>query len=106
VNDSTETAAIRQTFGVHAEKIAVNSTKSMHGHTLGAAGALEAVATILALEQGLVPPTANFNERDSSCDLDVVVGQARPLRAEYALSNSFAFGGLNAVLAFRSRGAL
>jgi nodulation protein E len=106
VNDSTETAAIRQTFGVHAEKIAVNSTKSMHGHTLGAAGALEAIATILALEHGLIPPTANFNERDLSCDLDVVIGQARALRAEYALSNSFAFGGLNAVLAFRSRGAL
>jgi nodulation protein E len=100
-NDATETAAIRKVFGAHADKLAVSSTKSMHGHALGAAGALEAVATLLALDRGLLPPTANFNEPDPACDLDVVPNQARRAQAEYALSNSFAFGGLNAVLAFR-----
>ncbi len=100
-NDPTETKAIRQVFGAHADKLAVSSTKSMHGHALGAAGAVEAVATVLALERGVLPPTANFRERDPECDLDVVPNQARPAKVEYALSNSFAFGGLNAVLAFR-----
>ncbi len=79
----------------------VSSTKSMHGHALGAAGALEAIATVLALRRSLIPPTANFNERDPDCDLDVVPNQPRQAAIEYALSNSFAFGGLNAVLAFR-----
>jgi nodulation protein E len=74
----------------------------MHGHTLGAAGALEAVATVLALRNGVLPPTANYNEPDPACDLDVIPNQARKAQVEYALSNSFAFGGLNAVLAFRS----
>ena len=73
----------------------------MHGHALGAAGALEAVATVLALDEGLIPPTANFNEHDPECDLDVVPNEPRRAAIEYALSNSFAFGGLNAVLAFR-----
>jgi nodulation protein E len=99
-NDATETAAIRRVFGSHAEKLAVSSTKSMHGHTLGAAGALEGVATALALHYGILPPTANYNEPDPACDLDVIPNQARAAQVEYALSNSFAFGGLNAVLAF------
>jgi nodulation protein E len=100
-NDSTETRAIRQVFGAHAGKLAVSSTKSMHGHALGAAGALEAVATVLALQNAMLPPTANFTTPDPECDLDVVPNQSRPAEAEYALSNAFAFGGLNAVLAFR-----
>jgi nodulation protein E len=100
-NDATETAAIRKVFGAHAGRLAVSSTKSMHGHTLGAAGAIEAVATLLALCHGVLPPTANFTEADPACDLDVIPNQARQKQVEYALSNSFAFGGLNAVVAFR-----
>jgi len=100
-NDSTETRAIRQVFGSHADKLAVSSTKSMHGHALGAAGALEAVATLLAFRSNFLPPTANFLERDPACDLDIVPNEARTAEIEGALSNSFAFGGLNAVLAFR-----
>jgi nodulation protein E len=100
-NDATETAAIRKVFGAHADRLAISSTKSMHGHTLGAAGAIEAVATLLALCQNVLPPTANFNEPDPACDLDVIPNHARQKQVEYALSNSFAFGGLNAVLAFR-----
>jgi nodulation protein E len=100
-NDATETAAIRKVFGAHAGHLAVSSTKSMHGHTLGAAGAIEAVATLLSLCNGVLPPTANFTEPDPACDLDVIPNQARQAQVECALSNSFAFGGLNAVLAFR-----
>jgi nodulation protein E len=100
-NDSTETRALRQVFASHADNVAVSSTKSMHGHTLGAAGALEAAATVLALRGDFIPPTANFLERDPACDLDVVPNEARAAEIEAALSNSFAFGGLNAVLAFR-----
>jgi nodulation protein E len=100
-NDSTETRAIRQVFGPHANQLAISSTKSMHGHALGAAGALEGVATLLAFRSNFLPPTANFLERDPACDLDVVPNQARNAEIEGALSNSFAFGGLNAVLAFR-----
>jgi len=88
-------------FGVHAGKLSVSSTKSMHGHVLGAAPALECLATVLALRDGVLPPTANFNERDPDCDLDVIPNQARCAQVEYAISNSFAFGGLNAVLALR-----
>ena len=101
-NDPTETRAIHAVFGAHAAKLAVSSTKSMHGHALGAAGALEAVATALALYEGFLPPTANFTEADPECDLDYIPNQARSVRVESALSNSFAFGGLNAVLAFRA----
>jgi nodulation protein E len=100
-NDSTETRALHQVFGSHAERLAVSSTKSMHGHALGAAGALEAAATVLAMHRNFIPPTANFLERDPACDLDVVPNEARAAQIEAALSNSFAFGGLNAVLAFR-----
>ena len=96
-------SAIREVFGAHADKLAVSSTKSMHGHALGAAGALEAIATILALHHGILPPTANFTERDPECDLDYIPNQSRARSAsEAALSNSFAFGGLNAVVAFRA----
>ncbi len=100
-NDATETAAIRQVFGAHADKLAVSSTKSMHGHALGAAGAIEAVATLLALRCGTLPPTANYTTPDPACDLDVIPNTARKAQVEAALSNSFAFGGLNAVLVFR-----
>jgi nodulation protein E len=101
-NDPVETAAIREVFGTHADGIAVSSTKSLHGHALGAAGALEAVATVLALVNGILPPTANYNERDPECDLDYIPNQPRAKRVGAALSNSFAFGGLNAVIAFRA----
>lgn len=101
-NDPVETRAIRTVFGAHADKLGVSSTKSMHGHALGAAGALEGVATILALHHGILPPTVNYNERDPECDLDYIPNEARPMKVEAALSNSFAFGGLNAVLAFRA----
>jgi nodulation protein E len=100
-NDPAETAAIRKVFLAHADRLAVSSTKSMHGHTLGAAGAIEAAATLLALRHGVLPPTANFTEPGPACDLDVIPNTARPAAVEFALSNSFAFGGLNAVLAFR-----
>ena len=100
-NDPTEVAAIRSVFGPHAERLAISSTKSMHGHTLGAAAALECLATALALRDGVLPPTANFTEPDPQCDLDVIPNHARREQVEYALSNSFAFGGLNAVLALR-----
>ncbi len=100
-NDVTETAAIRAVFHSHANQLAVSSTKSMHGHALGAAAALECLATALALRDGVLPPTANFTEADPECDLDVIPNQSRRAQVEYALSNSFAFGGLNAVLALR-----
>ena len=101
VNDPTEAAAIRQVFGNHTDKIAVSSTKSMHGHALGAAAAMEAVATVLAIRHNVLPPTANFTELDQSCQLDVIANNARPAEVEFAISNSFAFGGLNATLVFR-----
>lgn len=100
-NDCMETAAIRCVFGAHADSLAISSTKSMHGHALGAAGALEAVATILALREELLPPTANYTTPDPECNLDVIPNHSRKAAPEYALSNSFAFGGLNAVLVFR-----
>jgi len=104
LNDPVETAAIRAVFGAHADKLAVSSTKSMHGHALGAAGALEMVATVLALTHQVAPPTANWLERDPKCDLDYVPNEARPTRLRAAISNSFAFGGLNAVLAVKRAG--
>jgi nodulation protein E len=100
-NDATETEAIKSVFGKHAQKLLVSSTKSMHGHALGAAGALEAAATLGALQSGLIPPTANFTAADPACDLDVVPNTPRAAQIEFAISNSFAFGGLNAVLVFR-----
>jgi nodulation protein E len=102
LNDALETRAIRKLFGAHADRLAVSSTKSLHGHALGATGAMEAVCTILELKNGMLPPTANFTESDPDCDLDVVPNVARAAQVEFALSNSFAFGGLNAILAFRA----
>ncbi|MEO8049128.1 MAG: beta-ketoacyl-[acyl-carrier-protein] synthase family protein [Acidobacteriota bacterium] len=104
-NDVTEAQAIREVFGARADKLPVSSTKSMHGHALGAAGALEAVATLMALDDEVIPPTANFTEPDPACALDVVPNTARAAAIEWALSNSFAFGGLNAVLVFRRSSA-
>ena len=101
INDATETRAIHSVFGDHARKLAVSSTKSMHGHALGAAGALELVAVLGALQHGIVPPTINYLEPDPACDLDVVPNLARERPVLAALSISFAFGGLNAVLALR-----
>ncbi len=100
-NDATETQAIRHLFGAHSERLAISSTKSMHGHALGAAGALEAFATLMALREGILPPTTNYTEADPDCDLDVIPNIARQRQIHVALSNSFAFGGLNAVLALR-----
>ncbi len=100
-NDAMETKAIKRVFREHAAKIAVSSTKSMHGHTLGAAGAIEAAATVLALQHGILPPTINFNETDPECDLDIIQNKARELQVEAAISNSFAFGGLNGALVFK-----
>jgi nodulation protein E len=101
-NDRIETAAIRGVFGAHADKLAVSSTKSVHGHALGAAGALEAVASVLSLRCGTLPPTANYLTPDPACDLDVIPNEPRRAQVEACLSNSFAFGGLNAVLAFKT----
>jgi nodulation protein E len=100
-NDVTETKAIHMVMGEHAKRLAVSSTKSMHGHALGAAGALELAATVIALREGFIPPTANFTAPDPQCDLDYVPNEARSQRVAAAMSNSFAFGGQNAVLALR-----
>ncbi|MBV8054741.1 MAG: beta-ketoacyl-[acyl-carrier-protein] synthase family protein, partial [Deltaproteobacteria bacterium] len=100
-NDVVETQAIRHVLGAHADKVLVSSTKSMHGHTLGAAGAVEGVLTLLALRSGTIPPTANFTAPDPACDLDVIPNEARQAPIQYALSNTFAFGGLNATLVLR-----
>lgn len=100
-NDVTETRAIRLAFGAHADRVAVSSTKSMHGHALGASGALELVAVIGALRDGVVPPTANLDQPDPACNLDYVPNVAREMPVRAAISNSFAFGGLNAVLALK-----
>ena len=101
-NDKMECAAIRTVFGAHADELPISSTKSMHGHTLGAAGAIEAAATAYSLDRGVLPPTANFTQPDPECDLDVIPNHSREAVVEVALSQSFAFGGLNAVLALRS----
>ncbi len=102
-NDAVETEAIRKVFGRHADSLLVSSTKSMHGHTLGAAGAVEAILTNMATSRGVAPPTANFREHDPACNLDVVPNQARRADIEIALSNTFSFGGLNATLVLRRR---
>lgn len=100
-NDVTETKALHMAFGEHAKKLMVSSTKSLHGHALGGAGAIELAATIIALRDGFVPPTANFTEADPQCDLDYVPNEARATQVDVAISNSFAFGGHNAVVAAR-----
>ena len=93
-----ETQALHQVFGSHAKKLAVSATKSMHGHALGAASALEMIATVLSIHHNLIPPTANFTEPGEGCDLDYVPNTAREKKIRVAISNSFAFGGLNAVM--------
>jgi nodulation protein E len=100
-NDVAETKAVHQVFGAQAKKLAISSTKSMVGHALGASGALEMVATLLAMRDGIVPPTIGYLGPDPACDLDYVPNDARALTIDAALSNSFAFGGLNAVLAVK-----
>ena len=100
VNDRNETNAIKRVFGDHAKKLAISSTKSMHGHPLGAGGGIEAVACLKAMEEQWVPPTAGLDEADPECDLDYVPNMGRSKSVTYTMSNSFAFGGLNAVLVF------
>jgi 3-oxoacyl-[acyl-carrier-protein] synthase II len=100
-NDKFETAAIKKTFGEHADKLAVSSTKSMTGHLLGAAGGIEAVFSILAIDRNRIPPTINYVNPDPDCDLDYVPNEPREATVNYALSNSFGFGGTNACLLFK-----
>ena len=100
-NDKFETLAIRRVFGDHARRLAVSSTKSMTGHLLGAAGGIEAIATVLAMHHGILPPTINYETPDPDCDLDYIPNQPRKQDVEVALSNAFGFGGTNATLAFR-----
>ena len=99
-NDRNETKAIKELFGAHAYKMPVSSTKSMHGHPLGAGGGIEAVASIMALQEGFLPPTVGLNDPDPECDLDYVPNVGRNQALRHVMSNSFAFGGLNAVLIF------
>jgi 3-oxoacyl-[acyl-carrier-protein] synthase II len=101
LNDVMETIAIRKLFGPAADKVAVSSTKSVTGHLIGAAGAVEGIFSILAIREGLVPPTANLDEPDPQCDLDYTPKIAAKRDIEFALSNSFAFGGQNASLVFK-----
>ncbi|MFN3822119.1 MAG: beta-ketoacyl-[acyl-carrier-protein] synthase II, partial [bacterium] len=100
LNDVSETRAIKQLFGDYAYHLAVSSTKSMHGHLLGAAGAVEGAATILSIYHGIVPPTINYEFPDPECDLDYVPNKARPMKIKAAISNTFGFGGHNACLVF------
>ena len=100
-NDETETQALKRAFGAHTGSLVMSSNKSMIGHALGAAGALELVATLMTLKDGVVPPTVNYLGPDPACDIDCVPNEARRMTVDAALSNSFAFGGLNAVLAVK-----
>jgi nodulation protein E len=100
INDANETRAIKEVFGNHAKNLAISSTKSMHGHPLGAGGSIEAVACIQAMNENWVPPTIGLDDPDPECDLDYIPNVGRNLDVTYAMSNSFAFGGLNAVLIF------
>ena len=100
-NDLYETLGIRSVFGTHADKLMISSTKSMTGHLLGAAGGIEAVFSLMAMQNSVVPPTINYSEADPECDLDYVPNTARDAKVEYAMSNSFGFGGTNASLLFK-----
>ena len=100
-NDKTECAAVADVFGAHADRLMISSTKSMHGHLIGGTGAVEFLAALMAVRDGVVAPTANYEEPDPECALDVVPNEAREAKVDVALSNAFAFGGLNAVLAVR-----
>jgi nodulation protein E len=100
-NDQLETQAIRRAFGKHADALSVSSTKSMHAHCMGASGAIELIACVMAIREGVVPPTANYREKDPDCDLDVTPNVARQRKVRAAVSNAFAFGGTNAVVAVK-----
>ena len=100
-NDAAETQAIRRVFGPRAEKVPVTANKSMIGHTIGAAGAIESIFSVLSLRYGIIPPTINYEHPDPECDLDYVPNVARPAGLRAVLSNSFGFGGINACLVFR-----
>jgi 3-oxoacyl-(acyl-carrier-protein) synthase len=102
-NDATETAAIKIALGEEAYRVPISSTKSMTGHILGGAGAVEAVVSILALNQGILPPTINQETPDPECDLDYVPNKARSFSGDYAMSNSFGFGGHNVALILASQ---
>jgi 3-oxoacyl-[acyl-carrier-protein] synthase II len=101
MNDRCETAAVKSTFGEHAKDLVISSTKSMIGHTLGASGALEAIVTMEALSRQMAPPTIGYKVPDPDCDLDVCPNEAKKIETEYAMSNSFGFGGHNGSLIFR-----
>lgn len=101
LNDPTETRVVKAVFGDHAYKLAMSSSKSMTGHLLGAAGAVEAIITAMALKDGFLPPTINLNNPDPECDLDYVPNKGRPADIRYALSNALGFGGHNAALVFK-----
>src|SRR5690606_20058477 len=100
-NDKFETLAIKEVFGTHANNVAISSTKSMTGHLLGAAGGVEAIFSVLAIKEGIVPPTINYETPDPECDLDYVPNEARKMEVRAALSNSLGFGGHNATLIFK-----
>jgi 3-oxoacyl-[acyl-carrier-protein] synthase II len=100
LGDVAETNAIKNVFGAHAHRLAVSSTKSMMGHTFGAAGAIEAIMCILALRTGLLPPTINYHHPDPECDLDYVPNEARPVQVDVALSNAMGLGGHNGCVLF------
>jgi nodulation protein E len=104
LNDATETAVLKLAFGSYAPRLAISSTKAVHGHAMGASAAFEFIATVLATREGIVPPTANYTEPDPECDLDYVPNVSREMPVRAAISSSFAFGGLNAVLAIRRVG--
>ena len=98
-NDKTECAAVADVFGPHADQLMISSTKSMHGHLIGGTGAVELLACIMALRDGVIAPTIGYEEPDPECALDVVPNTARDAKVDVAMSNAFAFGGMNAVLA-------
>jgi nodulation protein E len=100
-NDKTECAAVKDVFGSHADQLMISSTKSMHGHLIGGTGAVELLACIMALREGVIAPTIGYQEPDPECALDVVPNEARNAKVKVALSNAFAFGGMNAVIALR-----
>ncbi|NBV62661.1 MAG: beta-ACP synthase, partial [Rhodobacteraceae bacterium] len=101
-NDKTECAAVADVFGHHADDLMISSTKSMHGHLIGGTGAVELLACIMAVRDGVIAPTIGYEEPDPECALDVVPNEAREVAVDVALSNAFAFGGLNAVIALRA----
>jgi 3-oxoacyl-[acyl-carrier-protein] synthase II len=100
LNDTVETKAIKAIFGEYAYRVPISGTKAMHGHALGATGAVEAAISMLALRHDYLPPTINLDEADSECDLDYIPHEGREAHVEYILSNSFGFGGINASLVF------